>query len=157
MAQDITWTGAVLTETDIIAKLMREDSAWTAYTPTGANLTLGNGTVAGAWARAGRLIHFRASFTLGSTSAVGTAPTLSIPVAYSSGNELETFSLLLYDASATTRYHGATSPATTTTAALYALNASATYLTRTALTATIPFTWATSDVIIMSGFYESAT
>jgi hypothetical protein len=45
----------------------------------------------------------------------------------------------------------------TTTAVLRAINASATYATQTATSSSVPFTWATSDVIRLSGMYEAAS
>jgi len=49
-------------------------TAWTSYTPTTTNITVGNGTVTAAYARYGKTIFGRFNFTLGSTSAMGTDP-----------------------------------------------------------------------------------
>jgi hypothetical protein len=55
--------------------------AWTAYTPTVSQMTLGNGTTAAEWARVGKTIFYRGLITLGSTTTLGaSAPTVSIPV-----------------------------------------------------------------------------
>lgn len=58
--------------------------AWTSYTPTLANLTLGNGSSTAAYRRMGKTLDFWWIFVLGSTSAVGTSPTFTIPAALNS-------------------------------------------------------------------------
>ena len=55
------------------------DSGYVSYTPTLTNLTLGNGTVLARRLRQGPRTRVRFSFVLGSTSAVGTNPTFSLP------------------------------------------------------------------------------
>src|SRR5262245_14617589 len=55
--------------------------AWTTWTPTLANLTLGNGTVTAKYRRLGKTVDYRFKFVLGSTSAVGTSPRFTLPAA----------------------------------------------------------------------------
>src|SRR3546814_14084513 len=60
---------------------------WTAYTPTwtGSGFTQGNGTITGAWVSAGKLVLYRITATVGSTTTVGRRassfglPTAAIP------------------------------------------------------------------------------
>lgn len=51
------------------------NTAWTSYTPSlrtnGGTITLGNGSVEGAYKQLGKTVHFRAKFTIGSTTAIG--------------------------------------------------------------------------------------
>lgn len=54
--------------------------SWQSWSPTLTNLTLGNGTVSANYIQMGKTVYFRVRFTLGTTSAVGTAPTFSVPV-----------------------------------------------------------------------------
>jgi hypothetical protein len=55
--------------------------AWTAYTPTFGNLTVGNGTINAAYKQLGKTVHVRISFTWGSTtSGTGSPTTVSIPI-----------------------------------------------------------------------------
>jgi hypothetical protein len=55
------------------------------YVPALTNAVLGNGTVAGRWAKAGSLTFWHWIFTLGSSSTVANGFTVSIPVAATSG------------------------------------------------------------------------
>lgn len=56
--------------------------AWSTYTPTFANLTLGNGTTSGRYKQVGKKVTFTAYVTLGSTSSFpGGNVSISIPVA----------------------------------------------------------------------------
>jgi hypothetical protein len=57
-----------------------KSEAWTAYTPGTNNITLGNGTVGGRWARSGRLVYAVAGVNYGSTSSTTGRPGLGVPV-----------------------------------------------------------------------------
>lgn len=52
-----------------------ESTAWTSYTPSlrtnGGTVTLGNGSSAGSYKLIGKTCHFRAKFTIGSTTSIG--------------------------------------------------------------------------------------
>jgi hypothetical protein len=58
-------------------------AAWTAYTPTAANLTVGNGSLAGRWAQIGKTaIGVRINFVAGSTTTyTATGATFTLPAA----------------------------------------------------------------------------
>lgn len=128
------------------------DIAWSDYTPTFSNFTLGNGTVTGKYFRIGRLVHFIVQVTLGSTSSVSASGGIqaSLPVAYAS----------------TARFHGTARMAVGSTfmgtligsggnAVLYANNVSGTYETVTLTTSSIPGSWTTGHTFLMQGTYES--
>ena len=53
--------------------------AWVSYTPTFTNITVGNGTLSARYAVIGKTMHLSFMFTLGSTSAVGFQPKVSLP------------------------------------------------------------------------------
>ena len=56
--------------------------AWTAYTPTGTNFTVGDGTLSGRYARVDKLIHIRVNFAAGATTTyTASGMTLTLPVA----------------------------------------------------------------------------
>ena len=55
--------------------------AWVAFTPSWTNLTAGAGTNTGAYCKIGKTVHFRVFWKFGAGAAVGTGPTLTIPVA----------------------------------------------------------------------------
>ena len=132
-------------------------AAWTSYTPTFANTTLGNGSVSGGYLALGKAIFFTATFTLGTTSAVGSAATVSLPVTSVSLSTRTPVANVVYrDDSAATTYPGTALWSTTTTALLGVYSVSASPASYVATSSTIPFTWATLDTILVSGFYQAA-
>jgi len=54
--------------------------AWQTWSPSLSNLTLGNGTQIAKYIQIGKTVFVRYKFLLGSTSSVGTSPTISLPV-----------------------------------------------------------------------------
>lgn len=116
--------------------------AWTTYTPT-TNCTVGNGTITGAYMRIGKTVSFRASFVLGSTSVIVSDATLSGP----------------FTASAANNYVGAAYYVDASLVAFYSGFTKGSFLgyqnTFGFVSATAPFTWATSDIIHVSGSYEA--
>lgn len=132
--------------------------AWQSWTPTLTNLTLGNGTLVAKYIQIGKTVHARLTFTLGSTSAVGTSPYFTLPVTAhgdligSDNGEVYQASVSLVDAAAA-YYMGALMQRTTTTALIRRLDGSSNV---TAITSTAPFTWATGDFISIKFTYEAA-
>lgn len=129
-------------------------SAWKSYTPTLTNLTLGNGTVTAAYCQVGKLVVYRFIFTLGSTSAVGSAPTVTLPVTAAAAQSYSWPMTILDNGSAF--YSGSVRQASTTALNLEVYNAAGTYATQVDITATIPHTWATTDVMSFTIYYEAA-
>lgn len=123
-----------------------------AWTPTLTGITVGNGTVVARWQKTGKEIHFQITITLGSTSLITGEIYFVLPVW-----ALQQTVLIggLYDANTYTRYL-AMCMLENNLCYVRVTNASATYVTQTNLSATIPFTWATGDAIHISGTYESA-
>ena len=130
-------------------------SVWTAYTPTLTNITLGNGTLTASYMQVGKTVHFKISLTLGSTSAMGTAPTFTLPVTAVAASGL-IYGLCLLADYGTADYVGFSLQDSTTTVKVYVTNVAGTYPTLTTITATVPYTWAVSDVMVISGTYEAA-
>lgn len=154
-----TWVaGEVVTAVELNAEvrdaLTGLQAAWTTYTPTTVNLTLGNGTLAGRYRQIGKTIDYQAMFTLGSTSAVGTAPTISLPVTalalrtgQHSGNAFDTSASVDY---LLVPVMTSTSVVTVKTLPGTAGNNLAT------IGAATPMTWATGDILTVVGRYEAA-
>ncbi len=122
--------------------------AWTSYTPTTTNVTLGNGTLASAYMQAGKLTSFRIKLTFGSTSAITGAPTFTLPSSATAARTV-TCAALFFDSSATATVGG------------WAFNSTINQLllrndASAALSSTVPFTWATSDELVITGTYEAA-
>lgn len=133
--------------------------SWLSWTPTWANITVGNGTVTAKYIQIGKTVYFRLVFVLGSTSTVGTAPTFTLPVTAATHAGTTTIPPLgvarCFD-NGSGSYFGSVYYATTTTAAIQVYNASSTYLFTAGITSTVPFTWTTTDEIGLQGFYEAA-
>lgn len=121
-----------------------DNSAWTSYTPATANMTVGNGTLTGAYKQIGKTIFWRARFVLGSTSAISNDAAFGSPLAAisDSARNGNTYYLDVSTANYYIGWYSAGYP-----------RANSTYGT---LTATFPFTWATGDTIDIWGTYEGA-
>lgn len=137
------------------------NEAWSSWTPTLTNLTLGSGTVTAVYQRVGRTIHFRFSFLLGSDSAVGETPTFSLPVAvaasYTVGNQGDFVGRGAHIDQGTANYDAAGLLTDTTTLRLLRADASGASSAWGAISSTVPFTWASTDRIFISGTYEAAS
>jgi hypothetical protein len=131
-------------------------AAWTSYTPTFTNLSVGNGTLIARYLKVGRAVWFNFTFQLGSTSSVSSDIAVSLPVTASSNPGAFTVVGQFIDVSPLTVYP-VVADAGTTGMNLRAINAAGTYATWALTSATVPFTWATNDKILCSGFYEAAS
>lgn len=133
-------------------------AAWSSWTPTLTNLTQGNGTITAKYIQTGKTVHYRFKFVLGSTSAVGSGPTFTLPVAahadyvaiqdvYGSANMVD---------AGTAAYVGRLRATSTTVGLLLAENAGGALTVDNSVSSTVPFTWATGDSISVYGTYEAA-
>lgn len=129
--------------------------AWTAYTPTLGGSTLGNGTIAGSYVKAGRTVFWKARFVYGSTSVVAAATTMTLPVTSVAVTNIAApiGNVTLFDTSATANYLGVARHASTTTTQIRSLG---TLSIHTDLSSASPFTWATGDEMVVNGVYEAA-
>ena len=149
MAQK-TFTDEILTASDVNTYLMGEGGAWTTFTPTYADLTIGNGVVDAKFARYGRTIHFSINILFGSTTSVtGNIVILGLPVAMRAAEYSGGFRGSARDGSAAV-YSSIHARANSTTA--FGLQADASIVN-----ATVPFEWASGDRLFMSGTYEGAS
>lgn len=134
-------------------------AAWSSYTPTLANIVLGNSQIAGFYKKIGRMVHFYVQYVQGSTGAMGSNPTYTLPVAASSRYSSSTRDVIGRVAvldSGTANFGGISFWVSSTTGALQIWNSASTYLTANSFTATVPMTWTTNDAWFVWGTYESA-
>lgn len=128
------------------------DGNWQNWTPTWTNLTVGNGTVVSRFRRTGKFIEVFVRFTLGSTSSItGSFPTFTLPVnsAYTSyANGIATLS----DANGS-KYLGWVWM-DTSSVWLGVSVASLTYVYDSTTSATVPFTWTSTDSFTVTMNYE---
>jgi hypothetical protein len=124
--------------------LVWDNSAYTAYTPGTANVTVGNGTLTGAYKQIGKTTFYRIKFVLGSTSAISNDAAFALPFTALS-NDASLGSATFVDNSAAGFYIG-----------WYAGGYPRYQSTFGTLTATSPFTWAVNDSLTIWGSYEAA-
>lgn len=123
--------------------------SWSTWSPTTANLTLGNGTITARYRMSGKTGDFFFSFVLGSTSAIGTLPSFTLP--FTPHSSYATFSLMgvggLLD-SGTAGYIAV--GRWTAGSAVEVVYGGASDI-HTSVTATAPFTWTTNDNFVIRG------
>lgn len=153
-----TWVaGAVVTAAQLNAQIRDNFKAigdpWTTYTPSwfasGTAPGLGNGSISGAYAIAGKTVFWRFRLAFGSTTALGTGTySFSLP---STPNSVSHESLgvgLALDISAV---------AYTSLAAHISGAATFDLIAPTArISNTVPYAWAAGDIVSVTGTYESA-
>jgi hypothetical protein len=136
--------------------------AWKSWTPTWTNLTVGNGTGVYKYTQIGKTIVARFSFTFGSTSAMGSNPTLTLPVApnssYINTNQRTYLSGDLHiEDNLTAGYNGwIRFQGSPVVLAIGVYSASGTYTGLQGMSATIPMTWTTGDFFYGQVTYEAA-
>jgi hypothetical protein len=121
------------------------------YTPTVTGITLGNGTVTATSARSGLVIVDEIVITLGSTSSVTGAVTVSnLPVASTVTAGMSVGSVTIIDFG-TASYLATALSSTSTAITVNLVLANGTYATANgAISSTAPMTWAVSDKILIS-------
>lgn len=133
--------------------------AWTSFVPSWTNLTPGSGTNTGHYTQIGKRVIVKTKFVFGSGSAVGTAPTLTLPITASSNSLTAAVSSLgevsMLD-SGSANYMGVPRYQSTTTVILVALNVAGTYASHSSITSTAPMTWTTNDELHTLLVYEAA-
>jgi len=132
---------------------------WQTYTPTFTNFTLGNGTTNAKYIQIGKFVAVEFEITLGSTSSMSTAPTISLPVTATAFfvNALAPLGWCsLVDTGVNTFLGFVTQGQTTSTALLFRPNVSGTNIERGNVTSTTPFSWGNNDAFAGLFFYEAA-
>jgi hypothetical protein len=165
--------GASGTTTRTLTERLRVDSnglitgtgtslgAWTAYTPTlSGTWASGNATASGAYVQIGKTIHYRGSITIGSTTTIGAGLIIiSLPVNRASGLGAQTpyGRAVFVDASLGVYNYGVCELDTSSQIIiLRAEKVDGTYTELASTSSSVPFTWATNDVIRFFVTYEAA-
>lgn len=134
--------------------------AWTSYTPTLYNMTIGNGTVDAAYCQIGKLVHVRIHIVFGSTTSVSSAAIrFSAPVSIADAGVLARLAIgtaRLRD-EGTADYLGVINgDASGTSLEFLTMITTGTYTQLTGVGPTIPHTWAANDDIWGTCTYEAA-
>ena len=134
------------------------ENAWTTWVPTLTNLTLGNGTLIAKHRLVGETVNFVFKLTMGSTSAVGTDPSFTLPATpaahyvHADFGWMPVGSCYFLDAVTTAR-SGLVGVFSGSTARMLYDNGTSPAV---GITATVPWTWTTGDVLSAWGTYETA-
>lgn len=131
---------------------------WSTWSPTLTNITIGNGSIQARYTRVGKLVCFRLKLEFGSTTSFSGSPTFSLPATATllTGSGTEHFGTGIALDAGVAAYMIRAYLNSTTTVVAHAEVASGTYLTNAAMSATVPFTWATGDLLQINGTYEAA-
>ncbi len=132
---------------------------WQTWSPSYVNITVGSGTVTARYTQIGKTVHAYFKFVLGAGSAIGTTPTISVPVTAASqyGANVNQVGFGYAEDVGNAGYDIIFSLASTTVATLYtAGSAGAVTNNTTGVTATAPFTWGSGDYFNCTFTYEAA-
>jgi hypothetical protein len=147
--------GLLLTAASGEATGLKYTGAWTSYTPTWSNLTVGNGSLIAKYCLIGKVVFVTIELRFGSTTSISGFVNVTMPIVPIAS--VQGLSNIIYeDAGIGFRSGTAALYAFNNTAYLAALNTSGTYGTSSDINATVPFTWTTNDGIYFSACYEVA-
>lgn len=131
--------------------------SWQSWTPVWVNMVVSSSTVTAKYVQIGKAVVFRIAVVLGGGNAPTGGVTFTLPVTSVSYAGTSTIPLIANAVFyVTNSYSGFAAWATTTTAKLVCLNASATYLTEADISATIPGAFTNGSEIHIEGLYEGA-
>jgi hypothetical protein len=132
------------------------NSAWTSWTPTWTNLTVGNGVGDYKYQQIGKTVHFRLKFTLGTTSAVGVGPRFTLPVNSTGMGDNDAYAIGTALDVGIAAYYAFGRFGTASTCDAMCATASGAYIGHSNIGTATPFTWGTGDIIQLTGTYEAA-
>ena len=152
-------TTAVATTAFVTTEITNKITEWTAFTPSFTGVTAGTGASnTGQYCLVNNTLFIRVKYSLG-TGGSFTNPVMTLPaskVATGSPTSVRVHSLqsAIIDIFVNT-YPLSVKLETTTTLGFYPNNSSGTYLTaQTAMSATVPFTSATGDILEVAGYIQ---
>ena len=132
---------------------------WLPWTPTYANITVGAGTeVARYIETVGGLVIAQYMLTFAGDTTMGSNHTISLPVTSDTSFAAAKLNLgpAILDESGSFVRYGFVRRQSSTTCRVQVFNAASTYLRDTAVTAAVPFTWGTGDILSFNIRYERA-
>lgn len=134
--------------------------AWSTWTPSYLNLTVGNGTVVARYLQVGKTVFFRFSLTWGSTTTFTSGSNISISPPVNMSSNYTQFTTLgtasYFDTSAGAVYSSGIAFNSPTSMLPFVTSASGTYTSYGQVNNTNPMTWATGDTFSLVGSFEAA-
>lgn len=143
----------------VAARIAAREPTITTYTPTlgGTGWAIGNGTASGRYISVDGFVRFIATITFGGTSTFGASAnaTVSLPVnAHSVESGSRHITVTLTDTSVPTFFRGVAQVGGTLSGVnILATNVAGSNVVDVSTSSTVPFTWATTDVIQVAGTY----
>jgi hypothetical protein len=126
--------------------------AWTSYTVTTGNVTLGTGgTATGVYLQNGKTVDFRIKVTFGTGGTLTGSPTFNLPVSAIAARTVNANALFFDSSAALASAYRAGSSFNNTVNNLHVRDDAS-----TALSSTVPFTWASGDELVITGRYETS-
>ena len=128
----------------------------TSYTPTFTNLTVGNGTLTANYFRLNKVVTVNVCVVFGSTTAITGDVSVTLPIARAGLDGLELSTVNLSD-TGTSNFLGAVLFGSTLSSVIVRNTAvSGVNVIMQNLSATVPFTWGSTDVLQFAAQYEVA-
>ena len=122
------------------------------FTPSWTNLTVGNATEAWKYWQINNIVVVSGRTVLGSTSSVGTSPTMDVPVG-TIANRGQVFGVTNYFESGGSIYYGAVKANSSTVVLFRRISVSGSDVVDSPVTNSAPFSWADGDRIITQFVY----
>lgn len=129
--------------------------AWTTWSSTTANITVGSGSVTARYIQIGKTVHFFFSFSMAANSSMGTAPTFTLPVTMAAASP-RAFEINIFDSGLGYIKGIGVNEGSSTVITCFFVDVSVTAAKNGTITSTAPMTWTTSDAFTVTGTYEAA-
>ena len=132
---------------------------WQTWSPTYDGITVGNGSVTARYMQIGKTVWCRFSLIMGSTSTVSTTGTITMPITMADVsyiNNESVFGPCSFRDSSGGRYMGDIRRSNNTTFRPFSYQHDVTFLAVGTIGTTVPFTWATGDILTFQATYEAA-
>ena len=134
---------------------LKYTGAWTTFTPTWqSGFTAGNATQSAGYCKIGKIVYVKVSVTLGSTSAVTGAPTITNPIAGATFDAGYQQNALILDAGVA--YYIGIIEANGSYAQMNTTFVASTTPSIQSINSTTPMVWTTNDQFKFSYWYEAA-
>jgi hypothetical protein len=130
---------------------LKYTGAWTTFTPTWNNLTVGNAVQTAKYCQIGKVVFVKVAFKMGTTSSIGSFPQMNHPVGTTNAQGYQSNCLIL---DAGTAYWIGTLDVATNAVGMTIANVGGTYAQNALISATVPMTWTTNDEFQFSYWYE---
>lgn len=138
--------------------LVGSGTAWSSWSPSYTNITVGSGSVSAKYQQFGKTVFYRITIVFGAGMSIASGALISLPVtsvAIPGTADRQVIGYGTYQDTGTANYYAVVRWNTTTTMKLMSLDGANSTGYNT-VSNTIPFTWVSTDEIHLHGMYEAA-